>query len=184
MFERYTERARRVIFFSRYESSQFGSPAIETEHLLLGVMREDKALIHRFLPNISVEDLRRKIEQRVAVREKISTNIDLPLSHECKRILAYANEEAEFLEDRYIGTEHVLLGVLRENKCLAAQLLVEYGLNLAVARDQLAGSTEDLGNDAESQFPPPADRPSVHALVDRLPDSALGRAHWMLEQLL
>jgi ATP-dependent Clp protease ATP-binding subunit ClpC len=183
MFERYTERARRVIFFARYESSKYGSPAIETEHLLLGLTREDKALINRFLPNISGEELRHLIEQRITIRGKTSAAIDLPLSDECKRILAYANEEAELLAHRYIGTEHILLGVLREDKCLAARLLVEYGMNLTATRDQLAGSTEGSGNSPEAQFPP-MDRSSVHALVERLPESKLGLAHSMLEQLL
>jgi ATP-dependent Clp protease ATP-binding subunit ClpC len=183
MFERYTERARRVIFFSRYESSQYGSSAIETEHLLLGILREDKALIHRFLPNISVEEMRRRIEQHITVRQKTSTSIDQPLTDECKRILAYANEEAERLAHHHIGTEHILLGILREETCLAASLLVEWGLNLVATRDELAGSPGDPGTPPAIQFPP-ADRSSVHALVDRLPESALGRAHSMLEQLL
>jgi len=183
MFERYTERARRVVFFARYESSKYGSPAIETEHLLLGLTREDKALLKRFLPNVSGEEIRHAIEQRVTIREKTSTSIDLPLSPECKRILAYANEEAEHLKHHHIGTEHLLLGTLREDKCLAAQLLVEYGLNLATTRAQLAGSTEDSGKPSEPQVPL-VDRCSVHALVERLPDSALGLAHSMLEQLL
>jgi ATP-dependent Clp protease ATP-binding subunit ClpC len=63
MFERYTEKARRVIFFARYEASQFGSPYIETEHLLLGLLREDKALTNRFLrSHASVESIRKQIE--------------------------------------------------------------------------------------------------------------------------
>ena len=96
MFERYTERARRVIFFARYEASQFGSTTIETEHLLLGLIREDKNLTNRFLRNSSsIESIRKEIEGRTTIREKVSTSIDLPLSNECKRILAYAAEEAE-----------------------------------------------------------------------------------------
>src|SRR5437867_445073 len=91
MFERYTERARRVIFFARYEASQFGSTTIETEHLLLGLIREDKNLTNRFLRNhSSIESIRKEIEGRTTIREKVSTSIDLPLSNECKRILAYA----------------------------------------------------------------------------------------------
>ena len=118
MFERYTERARRVIFFARYEASQFGSTTIETEHLLLGLIREDKNLTNRFLRNhSSIESIRKEIEGRTTIREKVSTSIDLPLSNECKRILAYAAEEAERLNHRHIGTEHLLLGILREEKC-------------------------------------------------------------------
>src|SRR5262245_61622891 len=114
MFERYTERARRVIFFGRYEASQFGSSVIEAEHLLLGLIREDKNLTSRFLNHSSsVENIRKEIEGRAVIREKVSTSIDLPLSNECKRILAYANEEAEQLHHRHIGTEHLLLGILR-----------------------------------------------------------------------
>ena len=80
MFERYTEKARRVIFFARYEASQFGAPAIEPEHLLLGLMREDKTLTGRFFPRaqVSIESIRKEIEGRTLLREKISTSVELP----------------------------------------------------------------------------------------------------------
>ena len=75
MFERYTEKARRVIFFARYEASQFGSPYIETEHLLLGLLREDKALANRFLrSHAAVESIRKQIEGHTTIREKVSTS--------------------------------------------------------------------------------------------------------------
>ena len=141
MFERYTERARRVIFFARYEASQFGSTTIETEHLLLGLIREDKNLTNRFLRNhSSIESIRKEIEGRTTIREKVSTSIDLPLSNECKRILAYAAEEAERLNHRHIGTEHLLLGILREEKCVAAEILRDHGLRLNEIREELARS--------------------------------------------
>jgi ATP-dependent Clp protease ATP-binding subunit ClpA len=141
VFERYTERARRVIFFGRYEASQFGSTTIETEHLLLGLIREDKNLTNRFLRNSSpIESIRKEIEGRTTIREKVSTSIDLPLSNECKRILAYANEEAERLRHRYIGTEHLLLGILREEKCVAAEILFSRGLRVEAIREELAKS--------------------------------------------
>src|SRR5947208_2485917 len=131
MFERYTEKARRVIFFARYEASQFGSPYIETEHLLLGLLREDKALANRFLrSHAAVESIRKQIEGHTTIREKVSTSVDLPLSHECKRVLAYGAEEAERLNHKHIGTEHLLLGLLREEKCFAAEILHERGLAL------------------------------------------------------
>src|SRR6185437_1957382 len=89
---------RRVIFFARYEASQYGSPYIETEHLLLGLLREDKALANRFLrAHGSIESIRKQIESRITVRERISTSVEVPLSQECKRILNYAAEEAERL---------------------------------------------------------------------------------------
>jgi len=139
MFERYTEKARRVIFFARYEASQFGSPYIESEHLLLGLLREDKALTNRFLrSHSSVELIRKQIEERTLVREKVSTSVDLPLSDDCKRVLAYAAEEAERLGHKHIGTEHLLLGLLREERCFAAELLKERGIKLEAVREELA----------------------------------------------
>src|SRR5438876_12201500 len=143
-FERYTEKARRVIFFARYEASQFGSPYIETEHLLLGLLREDKALTNRFLrSHASVESIRKQIEGHTKIREKVSTSVDLPLSNECKRVLAYAAEEAERLSHKHIGTEHLLLGLLREEKCFAAEILHERGLRLSSIREELARSSQE-----------------------------------------
>ena len=147
MFERYTEKARRVIFFARYEASQFGSPYIETEHLLLGLLREDKALTNRFLrSHASVESIRKQIEGHTTIREKVSTSVDLPLSNECKRVLAYAAEEAERLSHKHIGTEHLLLGLLREEKCFAAEILQERGLQAAC--DSRGAAANHAGEDA------------------------------------
>ncbi len=144
MFERYTEKARRVIFFARYEASQFGSPYIETEHLLLGLLREDKALTNRFLrQHSSVDSIRKQIEGHTTIREKVSTSVDLPLSNECKRVLAYAAEEAERLSHKHIGTEHLLLGLLREEKCFAAEILHERGLKLQTIRDEMQRTTQE-----------------------------------------
>ena len=138
MFERYTEKARRVIFFARYEASQYGSPYIETEHLLLGLMREDKALANRFLRQQgSIESIRKEIEARITIRERISTSVEVPLSQECKRILNMAAEEAERLGHKHVGTEHLLLGILREEKCFGAEILMERGLRLTTLREEL-----------------------------------------------
>src|SRR5437879_11271462 len=141
VFERYTEKARRVIFFARYEASQYGSPYIETEHLLLGLMREDKALANRFLrTHGSIESIRKEIESRITIRERISTSVEVPLSQECKRILNCAAEEAERLGHKHVGTEHLLLGILREKKCFGAEILAERGLRLSSLREELARS--------------------------------------------
>jgi ATP-dependent Clp protease ATP-binding subunit ClpA len=139
MFERYTESARRIIFFARYEASRFGSSTIETEHMLLGLLREDKKLIGSLL-NEASEHFQQKIEGQIAARPKIPTSIDLPLSNECKRILAYANEEAEGLEHHHIGSEHLLLGISRESGCRAARLLSEAGADIESLRERIAKS--------------------------------------------
>ena len=144
MFERYNEKARRIIFFAHHEASQFGSPYIETEHLLLGLLHEDKALTNRFLRSrASVESIRKQIEQHTVVREKVSTSVDLPLSNECRRVLAYSAEEAERFSDKHIGTKHLLLGLLREEKCFAAQMLKERGVQLSPARLELSRVSHD-----------------------------------------
>src|SRR5260370_19025164 len=130
MFERYTEKARRVIFFARYEASQFGATAIEPEHLLLGLMREDKTLTKRLFPRaqVSIESVRREVEGRARLRERISTS-ELLLAPETKRVLAHAHEESDRLQHRHIGTEHLLLGLLREDHSLAPEILYDAGLH-------------------------------------------------------
>ena len=157
MFERYTEIARRVIFFARYEASQFGSP-IETEHLLLGLVREDRALIFRFLRcHASVESISKRIEGHIPIGETVSTSGDLPLSTECWRVLDYAAEEAERLSHKHVGTEHLLLGVLREEQCFAAEILHERGLHLSTIREELAHTSQEkaqLQRHGDSAKPP------------------------------
>jgi Clp amino terminal domain, pathogenicity island component len=138
MFERYTEKARRVIFFALYEASQLGSAYIETEHLLLGLLREDKRIVQVFFGSHSfVEEIRKKIEQHTIIGERVSTSVDLPLSNESKRVLAYAAEEAERLGHKHIGTEHLLLGLLREKKSPGALLLSEAGVDIENARKRV-----------------------------------------------
>jgi|HubBroStandDraft_1064217.scaffolds.fasta_scaffold58791_2 hypothetical protein len=141
MFERYTEKARRVIFFARYEASQFGSPCIETEHLLLGILREHKG-ITRLLPKAEAASVRKQIEAATPRQVPSSTSVDLPLSNEGKRVLAYGAQEAERLIHRHIGTEHLLLGLLREESCFAAKLLVERGAVLAELRVRIEKEPE------------------------------------------
>lgn len=139
MFERYTEKARRVIFFARYEANQYGASQIEAEHILLGMLREDKTLntkyFHRL--HVNVESIRREVAQRVIERDRTSSHIDLPLSGEAKRVLALAAEESERLGNRYIGTEHLLLGLLREENSIAAEILYERGLRLSDIRQDI-----------------------------------------------
>src|SRR5947207_6014264 len=110
-----------------------------TGDLLLGLMREDKALANRFLRQQgSIESIRKEIEARITIRERISTSVEVPLSAECKRILNMAAEEAERLGHKHVGTEHLLLGILREEKCFGAEILMERGLRLSTLREELA----------------------------------------------
>jgi ATP-dependent Clp protease ATP-binding subunit ClpC len=152
MFERYTEKARRVIFFARYEASQYGSPYIESEHLLLGLLREDKALTNRFLRGHgSLESIRKQVEGRTTIRERVSTSVELPFSDEVKQILLHAKEQAERMAHKHIGTEHLLLGLLSEEKCLAAEILQERGLRLSTVREELTRSQSEKMTAARSK---------------------------------
>jgi ATP-dependent Clp protease ATP-binding subunit ClpC len=139
MFERYTERARRVLFFARYEATQLGSTSIETEHLLLGLIREGKGLTSRIFArsHLSLDSIRKEIEGRTVFREKVATSVEIPFSSETKRVLQFAAEEADRLLHTYIGTEHLLLGILREERSVAASILYEKGMRLASVREDI-----------------------------------------------
>jgi hypothetical protein len=112
MFERYTEKARRAIFFARYEASTFASPYIETEHMLLGLLREC-SIVRTWLKPNAAEALREKLRSEQEQREPIPTSVDLPLALEAKRMLALGAEEAELLKHRDIDCGHLFAGLLR-----------------------------------------------------------------------
>lgn len=139
MFERFTEKARRVIFFARYEASSFGRPFIEAEFLLLGLLREDKHAVLRWLGNGDDElSLREEIAKYVYRGPSIiPTSVDLPLSDEAKRVLSYAAEEATVLSHHFIGTEHLFLGLLREPQSRVAKILFERGVDAKAVRETL-----------------------------------------------
>jgi ATP-dependent Clp protease ATP-binding subunit ClpC len=144
MFERYTEPSRRVIFYSRYLAVQAGSSKIETEHLLLGLFRADMVLARRFLGSPwAAEEIWREVEQQKPVRAPIPPAVDIPLSAESKRVLLFAAEEADRLSSKKIRTEHLLLGLLRDEGSLAATLLNAHDLSLASTRDELGRSPHD-----------------------------------------
>jgi len=133
MFERYTEKARRVIFFARYEASHYGSQRIETEHLLLGLLREEKS-VNLWVPKAQPKIIRQRINAATETRPPTLTSVDLPLSTEAKRVLVFAADEADRLANKDIGTEHLLLGLLDEDKCFAASLLSECDADAANLR--------------------------------------------------
>jgi len=140
MFERYTERSRRVIFFARYEALQYGSPVISPEHVLLGLLREDKTLTARYFPytpTISPDKIRRDIEERIVVRDRMPQSSELHLSSDTKRVLVIANEESRILKQRTVSPEHILLGIIRHSTSVAAEILSGYGLRPQDIRDQL-----------------------------------------------
>jgi ATP-dependent Clp protease ATP-binding subunit ClpC len=180
MFERYTERARRVIFFARYEASQLGSNSIETEHLLLGLIREGKGLTSRIFSksHLSMESIRKEIEGRALYRDKVSTSVDIPLSVESKRVLGFAAEEAERMLHNYIGTEHILLGLMREEKSIAAGILAEKGMRLSAVREdivQLLNEKANVGKTKETPLLSEFSRDLTEAAARGVLDPLVGR---------
>jgi ATP-dependent Clp protease ATP-binding subunit ClpC len=149
MFERYSEKARRTIFFARYEASQFGSSYIESEHLLLGLLREDRALARFVLGSgESIESIRKEIVAHSPFGKPISTSVELPLSGECARILTSATEEAKNLRHKHVEVEHLLLGIMREKNCFAAHLLQARGVDLETIRQRIVTASTPMTLDA------------------------------------
>jgi hypothetical protein len=139
MFERFTEKARRTIFFARFEASQYGSPYIETEHLLLGLLREDADLTKRLIPDLPALNLiRKEVEDKIQRGKQIPTAVEIPLTIDSKRALNFAAEESERLGSRYVGTEHFILGLLRIGESMAASILSSHGADLSALRENLA----------------------------------------------
>src|SRR5512143_103844 len=138
MFEKYNETARRALFFARYESSKLGSKVIESEHILLGILREGEDVIKEIFGrfNVKPDDIRREIEGDRVFVERVSSTQELPLSEESKKILAYASHEAESMMHPYVGTEHLLIGILRVDPCVAGRILMSHGFNLYGVREE------------------------------------------------
>lgn len=163
MFERYTESARRTLFFARYEVSALGATQIEPGHLLLGLLREPEGLVGRILAaaHVSLASIRREVEG-IPARETISTSVEIPFASAAQAVLQAAAEEAERLLHSYIGTEHLLLGLLRVEDSPAATILVRYGLRLDAVREQVRNASGQLAA---------RDAPDSHNLsVDRAID--------------
>jgi len=143
MFERYTESARRVLFFARYEASEMGGRAILADHLLLALTREAKGIVCEVFAtsHASLKGIRQTIEARAPFGEKLATSVEIPFGDDAKRALEFAAEEADRLGHPYIGTEHLLLGLLREDGSPAAATLAAQGLRLEDVRAEIARMT-------------------------------------------
>src|SRR5258708_31483696 len=139
MFERFSVRAGRVLFFARDEASQPGWMSVDTERLLLGLIRESKGLTKRVFADagVALDDIRDEVLRRVPARSKTSTSAEIPFSPAATRVLQHAAQEADRLLHDYVGTEHVLLGLLCEHGSVAADVLTSRGLRLDRVREQI-----------------------------------------------
>lgn len=129
MFERFTEQARRVIFFARYEASMYGSPVIASEHLLLGLLNGRAGPPPVLLRDVgTLDSIRADVEAHITRGDTTSITAEIPLSEDGRNILQYAADSAEQLEHRAVEPIHLLIGILREQGCLAAKILLARGL--------------------------------------------------------
>src|SRR5512133_1668525 len=143
----FTERVRKVLAMAREEAARLHHEYVGTEHILLGLIREGEGVAATVLQNLSVEldDIQQKIEETVKKgKAGQTTGPDLPYTSRAKKVLELAMSEARELNHSYVGTEHLLLGLLREEKGIAAQVLTDAGVNLDAAR---AETLRILGTD-------------------------------------
>ncbi len=139
MFERFTEAARRALFFARYEASEQGGTTIETGHVLLGLTREPRGIVVPLLElgGQTLKALREEIQAESLIRPKVSTSVEIPFSSDTKQALTLTAEEADRLGHGYIGPEHMLLGLLRVEGSSAEKILARRGMRLGVVRNEL-----------------------------------------------
>ncbi|MFA6384214.1 MAG: ATP-dependent Clp protease ATP-binding subunit [Candidatus Omnitrophota bacterium] len=139
MFNRFTERARKVIILAKEEAKRFNHDYIGTEHILLGLIREGEGVAATVLEKmgLSLENIRLEIEKLVQPGPATQIIGDLPFTPRAKKALEMAAEEARSLGHNYIGTEHLLLGLLREEEGVASQVLLNLGLELASVRNKV-----------------------------------------------
>jgi ATP-dependent Clp protease ATP-binding subunit ClpC len=140
MFERYTEEARRALFFARYETCQRGGASIESEHLLVGLIRETRGPVNAILAHFQVTPLTllQEIDARVPMKESLPASVEIPFNPEVIRVLNNAHEEADRLRHSHIGPEHLFLALLREEQSVAASVLDHQGVTLTAAREYIA----------------------------------------------
>src|SRR5437867_8393903 len=131
MWQRFTERARRVVFFAQEEAARLGENYVGTEHLLLGLVRENDSVAARILERLDVPlgRIRSDIERQVTHGHG-NLGQDMQLTPRAKRVIDLAYEEARQLDNNYIGTEHLLLGIIREGDGLGSRVLVKLGADL------------------------------------------------------
>jgi len=152
MFERFTDRARKIMALANQEAQRFNHEYIGTEHILLGLVKEGSGVGANVLKNLDVDikKLRLEVEKLVKSGPDMVTMGKLPHTPRAKKVIEYAIEEARSLNHNYIGTEHILLGLLRETEGIAAQVLMNIGLKLEDVRQEVLNL---LGAGVENGIP-------------------------------
>jgi|SRR3990172_10356856 len=151
---RFTDRARKVMQLANQEALKFNHEYVGTEHILLGLVKEGSGVAASVFKNLDV-DLRKiglEVERLVQHGPEMVTMGKLPQTPRAKKVIEYAIEEARLLNHSYVGTEHLLLGILRERETVAAKILVNLGLDLAEVRQRVLAW---LGAQSPTDPPPP-----------------------------
>jgi hypothetical protein len=162
VFERFTEQARRSIFFALEEARGLGSKRIDTVHLLLGILREDQTVAGQVGAG-ALDTIRKELELVAPPKgERVATTGDMPLSEKARRALTYAIDEADAMDDKRVHPPHLILGLLRIEECTAAKLLRAYGLEHDVYRETLRAAPVKAAAQPE---PAPSQASSLEAAI-------------------
>jgi ATP-dependent Clp protease ATP-binding subunit ClpC len=141
MFERFTERARQVVVLAQNEARALRHNYIGTEHLLLGLLREEEGIAARVLGElaVTVDEVRAQVGRIVGQGDEEVDTGQIPFTPRAKKVLELALREAQALGHQYIGTEHLLLGLVRENSGVAARILLDFGADAETIRSEIIG---------------------------------------------
>ncbi len=139
MFERFSDSARRVVFYARGQASVFGTEKITPELLLLGMLQENAQQLSRLIGGEPdpCDGLRKQIEENIPRGNPFSTSVDIPVSKELARVFQHAGEETSGIGISTVQPEHLLIGILREEGCCAAELLRANGVDLEAVRERM-----------------------------------------------
>jgi len=170
MWQRFTERARKIVFYAQEEAGRLGENYVSTEHLLLGLTRADDSIAARILDRlgVSLEKIRKEIEKQVTRGDGRLGN-DMQLTPRAKRVIDLAYDEARHLNNNYIGTEHVLLGLIREGEGLAGRVLAKLGVDLDRTRQEIR-SLQESGDHPHPTVYNAVSRMASRSTLERFPD--------------
>ncbi len=172
MYERFLDRAKKVMQTANQEAQRFNHEYIGTEHILLGLAKDEDCVAMKVLKRlgISAKVLRREVEKLVQSGSEMITMGRLPQTPRAKKVIEYAMEEARNLNHNYVSTEHLLLGMMREDKCVAAQALMKLGLTIEKVREAVLAvlaQKESSAKGSLATFEPDA---SGQSTVELTPD--------------
>ena len=167
MYERFTDRARKVMVLANHEAQRFYHEYIGTEHVLLGLVKEGNGVAANVLKNLdlNLRNVRLEIEKIMQSGPERVIKGKLPQAPKAKKVIEYAMEEARKLKHKYVGTEHLLLGLLRVEEGVAAQVLMNYGLKVEQVREEVIAL---LGSGMRSMPAPELSPKEIEDLPDEL----------------